>query len=84
MELRPLGGLAAWFLLALGISYFVSGGDPDTAFIRGAIFGFCVYGVYNGTNYATLKNYDVGTAVIDTLWGTLAAGIVSVLSARLL
>lgn len=36
----------------------------------GGAFGFVAYGIYNATNYATLKNYDIRTAIIDTLWGT--------------
>jgi uncharacterized membrane protein len=33
------------------------------------LLGFCVYAVYDGTNYATLKNWDPKIAIIDSLWG---------------
>jgi len=33
------------------------------------IMGACVYGVYDATNYATLKDYSPLFAVADTTWG---------------
>lgn len=43
----------------------------------GAIFGFVVYGTYNGTNYATLEKYSLKTAITDTIWGTIVCGVIS-------
>jgi len=37
----------------------------EEAFLLGA----ATYGVYDATNYATLKNYSPVFAVADTLWG---------------
>lgn len=87
LELRLAGGLVAWFLLAVGIRAFAIGRPGDSAlntFARGALLGAVIYGVYNGTNYATFKDYPVRTAVADTLWGTFAVGAVSVLSGAML
>jgi len=33
------------------------------------LLGLCVYGVYDGTNYASLKDYTLTFAILDTLWG---------------
>lgn len=33
------------------------------------LLGLTVYGVYDLTNYATLKNYTVQFAIMDTIWG---------------
>ena len=49
------------------------------AFLVGALSGFIVYGVYNFTNYATLTHYTLKLSILDTMWGTLALGIVSAL-----
>jgi uncharacterized membrane protein len=83
LELRLAGGLVAWFMLAVGIRYFAITDSAWTTFIRGAILGAVVYGTYNGTNYATFSDYPVSTAVADTLWGTFAVGMVSVISGAL-
>jgi uncharacterized membrane protein len=89
LEMRIAGGIVAWFLLAVGIRYFAVGAwnnldrSSTEIFSRGALLGLVIYGVYNGTNYATLSDYPVSTAIADTLWGTFAVGAVSVISSKL-
>ena len=51
-----------------------------TAVARGALFGGCVYGVYNLTNMATLPGYSWGLVAVDTAWGAALFGGVAVLS----
>ena len=41
----------------------------------GAVFGFLTYGTYDATNLATLKDWPVFLAVIDTAWGTALTAI---------
>lgn len=81
LQFRLAGGIVAWFLLAIGVRYFAleQGGS---AFTRGALLGLVVYGVYNGTNYATFKNYPLNTVIADTLWGVFAVGTVSAIAAH--
>ena len=85
LDLRIAGGLVAWFLLAVGIKYFVlTDGDTSiSTFYRGALLGLVIYGVYNGTNYATFTKYPIETCIYDTLWGTFAVGTVSVIASKL-
>jgi uncharacterized membrane protein len=33
------------------------------------LLGFCVYAVYDGTNYATFKDWNPKIAILDSLWG---------------
>ena len=33
------------------------------------LLGLCVYGVYEGTNYAVLRDWPLYMVVVDTLWG---------------
>lgn len=83
LNLRIEGGLFVWLLLALAIRYFGVSETKTSSFLRGALLGFVIYGVYNGTNYATLEKYPVKTAIIDTMWGTFATGLVTVVSSML-
>ncbi|MCJ7636534.1 MAG: DUF2177 family protein [Nitrososphaeraceae archaeon] len=73
------GGIFAWVLLALGINIFVLSKSNTTfeAVINGLLFGFIVYGVYNGTNYATLEKYDMNIFFPDLIWGTLVSGAIA-------
>jgi len=86
ISMRIAGGLFAWLLLAFGVQYFVLDKEMDAknAFIRGALMGFVIYGVYNGTNYATFSNYDMKTFIADTTWGTFVTGTVSLLAWKFL
>jgi uncharacterized membrane protein len=33
------------------------------------LLGLCVYGIYEGTNYAIFKNWPLYLFFVDTLWG---------------
>lgn len=49
------------------------------AALYGLALGFVMYAFYDLTNLATLKDYPWSLTIIDTLWGTLLVGIVTVL-----
>ena len=41
----------------------------------GALFGLVVYGVYDFTNYATLRHWPFALTLVDVAWGTLASAV---------
>lgn len=75
-------GTVAWLFLAIGMVYFVLPNvkTRNDALRLGALYGFVVYGVFNGTNYAMFKNWDINISVIDTLWGIFVSSMVAYLS----
>lgn len=42
-------------------------------------FGLVLYGVFNGTNYATLEHYPIGLVMVDTLWGITMTSVTSII-----
>ncbi len=50
------------------------------ALAMGALFGLITYATYDLTNLATLKDWPLIVTVVDLLWGTTLAAIVSVIS----
>ena len=50
-----------------------------TVFLKGALVGLVIYGVYDWTNYSTLKDFPLTLALADWSWGTFLFGIVAVL-----
>lgn len=74
---------AAFYLLyPAGIWFFAAkpaagGGD---ALIRGALLGLLVYGVYNFTNMALLRDWSARIVALDIAWGVFMTGAVSWLS----
>lgn len=67
MTLKPLGAVVCYALLIAGLNYFIiqrNRSIPEAFFL-----GLVIYGVYDSTNYATLKKWEPSVAIMDTLWG---------------
>jgi len=77
--------LSSWILIVFGVVFFVFNLATNKMefFLYGAVLGFVIYGVYDTTNLATLKNYSKIFALIDTLWGTIVCGLLSLILYRI-
>lgn len=82
LQMKLLGGLFAWLLLAVGVYVFVLplSQNINDAMKYGALYGLIVYGIYNGTNYAILNNYDMKVSVADLTWGITVSAITSAIA----
>lgn len=67
MIFRVWGAFFCYILLFIGLYFFIikNNKDPSHAFLLGVV----IYGVYDTTNYATLKKWSYQFAIMDTLWG---------------
>jgi uncharacterized membrane protein len=54
------------------------------AALYGAAFGFVVYGAYDATNYATLRDFPLSVTIVDWLWGTCLTAVAAGLGHALL
>jgi uncharacterized membrane protein len=72
--------LVVYVLLGLGIALFVMPRASTLASAAGygALLGLVVYGVYDFTNYSTLRQWPFVLTLADTAWGTLACAAASV------
>jgi len=64
-----LGVALCYIFLIAGINYFII--KPHKSVNDAFLLGIVIYGVYETTNYALLKNWSIFTVIIDTLWGGL-------------
>jgi len=67
--------LPVYVLLGFGLALFVvprAATVPEAALL-GAALGLVVYGVYDLTNYATLKDWPLAVTAADIAWGTAAS-----------
>ncbi|MBY0314011.1 MAG: DUF2177 family protein [Bdellovibrionales bacterium] len=69
--------VVVYLLLGLGLALFV---EPQVsswkgALTYGAFLGCLTYGVYDFTNYATLKQYPIQLLFADWGWGTFVCGL---------
>jgi uncharacterized membrane protein len=67
MQVRLLGAAVVYFLLAIGIYYFII--KPRRSVWEAGFLGLVIYGTFDFTNYAMLKNYDIAIGLMDTMWG---------------
>lgn len=77
----------AYLLMALSIVIYIlpqlSPGDSMlTVFLRGAVMGFIVFGVFDFTNMAILKSYPLTFVAADIAWGTFNYGLVTFIVSR--
>lgn len=82
-SIRMASALTVWVLMGLFVSlqYDQCPRQPWWAFY---IYGFIMYGVYNMTNHAVLRQYSLVVAAIDTLWGSLLVGTTAFVVRRVL
>ena len=68
-KVNYLGVALCYIFLIAGINYFII--KPRKSVNDAFLLGIVIYGVYETTNYALLKNWSIFTVIIDTLWGGL-------------
>ena len=64
LSLNLYSSAFVYFIMALSIVYL---GDGSVE--KCAILGMCIYGVYSFTNMGLFKEWNLGIAVTETLWG---------------
>ena len=67
--------LVVYALLGTGIALFVMPRAPTVPLAAGygALFGLVVYGVYDFTNFSTLRQWPLVLAGVDLTWGVVAS-----------
>lgn len=74
--------LAFYVLYGGGVLYFCAGpalreGSPKTALINGALFGLVMYGTYDLTNMAILRDWGGLISAADIAWGVVITSAAS-------
>ncbi len=55
--------IITWLLIAVLLNRFAK------SYTDALTLGLLTYGIYNFTNYATIKKWTLSTVIADTLWG---------------
>ncbi len=71
MRVNYYAAALVYAALLIGIFVFVlpSSHSKVDILIKGALFGLIVYGVYDFTNLAIIKNWPLQISIIDMMWG---------------
>lgn len=59
--------IACYVFLLIGLYYFILKNHKSP--LEAMLLGLVIYGVYETTSYALLKNWKLQTVLMDTLWG---------------
>lgn len=84
-DINWLAAIIFYLLFIVGLVIFVIQPALDKnslqhALIYGALFGLITYATYDLTNLATLKDWPILVTVVDMIWGSALASMVSTAS----
>ena len=67
LKVKYTAAILCYTLLIFSYYHFI---DKDKkSLLDSFLLGICIYGVYDLTNYATIKNWDYKLVILDTIWG---------------
>lgn len=86
LQMHVVPAAITYVLMAFAVSFYVLPRLSDKkshliAFLNGAPLGLVIYGVFDMTNLAILKNYPPAFVLPDIAWGTFVFGLVSAITA---
>ena len=80
IKLNYLGAAICYPIMIFGLYYFIIKNKKNYKnnyqMIRDAsILGWVIYGVYESTNLAVFKKWDLKTVLVDGIWGGILFGL---------
>jgi uncharacterized membrane protein len=73
LQMRLNGAIIVYLLITIGLFYFII--KENRSPYEAALLGIIIYGVFDFTNYAIFKNYDIYIGLMDTIWGGILCGL---------
>jgi len=67
MKVKLLPAIVCYALLIIALNYFIL--RTHRPILEAFLLGFIIYGVFDATNYAIFKKWDLLLAISDTIWG---------------
>lgn len=81
LSINMPSAIFTYILMAIILNYFIISSNKPA--LDAFILGFCAYGIFDFTNMAIFKNYNLKTAIIDTLWGAILFYTVTVITYKI-
>ena len=80
IKLNYLGAVICYPIMIFGLYYFIIKNKKNYKnnyqIVRDAvILGWVIYGVYESTNLAVFKKWDLKTVLVDGIWGGILFGL---------
>jgi len=76
LKIKPIYGLLCYIVIIASTLYFVQNDINKenykyNSLVKGFLFGFSLYAVYDFTCLAIFNNYRIDIAIMDMIWGGL-------------
>jgi uncharacterized membrane protein len=73
VTIRIIPAILIYILVPIAITYFVINESKslNESVLKGGLFGFTLYALYDLTNLATFKRWTTEMAIIDSIWGLI-------------
>jgi uncharacterized membrane protein len=86
-QMNYAAAAVTYVLMALSIPFYVlpllkPKDSPLKIFFSGALLGLIVYGVFDMTNLAILRNYPLAFIAPDMAWGAFVFGLVALITSK--
>jgi uncharacterized membrane protein len=73
IEMRLESAIIVYLLITYGLYYFII--KENRSPYEAALLGLIIYGVFDFTNHAIFKNYNIYIGLLDTIWGGILCGL---------
>jgi|TARA_B100001287_G_C22686548_1_gene534135 uncharacterized membrane protein len=67
MKVKIIPAIVCYALLIIALNYFIL--RTHRPILEAFLLGFIIYGVFDATNYAIFKKWDLRLAISDAIWG---------------
>lgn len=81
LELNMTGTIISYLFLIIGLNYFII--KDRKSIIDAFLLGIVIYGVYEGTSMALLKDWRLETLLLDTTWGGVLFALTTYLTYKI-
>ena len=69
LKLNMLSAGITYVFMIFALQYFVFGKESENRVRDAFLLGLCIYAVFDFTNMAMFKDWNLLTVLMDTLWG---------------
>jgi len=80
MEFKLIPAIVCYVMLVFGLNYFIL--QRNGSVIDAVLLGLVIYTVYETTNMAIIKNWNIKSVLIDSVWGGILFGLTTFIISR--
>ncbi len=86
LEFRLIPAILCYIALIFGLNYFVlnTNKSNEQKILDAVLLGLVIYAVYEMTTYTILKDWNIKSVLIDTIWGGILFGLTTFIVTKII